>query len=103
MLRRSLLYSPVLFLAVCLLPGYIGAAKPVPPLGTLVIPARYDYAELFNEGLTQVKLQDKYGYLNTKGKVIIPLKYDLVQEFSEGFAAVQIGNKWGYITRGPLK
>lgn len=42
----------------------------------------------FNENLALVKINGKYGYINTSGQVAIPEKYDWAFHFTEGFAAV---------------
>jgi hypothetical protein len=45
----------------------------------LVIPAKYDYVNSFNEdGLAIVEIDDKKGVIDTTGKIVIPLKYETV-------------------------
>lgn len=50
----------------------------------------------FSEGLACVKLNEKYGFIDS-GKEVISLKYDNAWNFSEGLACVKTNNKWGYI------
>jgi len=45
----------------------------------------------FSNGMVQVKLGDKWGYLNTEGELVIEAKYDDASFFSQGFAIVKIG------------
>lgn len=40
---------------------------------------------------------DKYGYVNKKGKIVITPKFDKAWQFQDGLALVQWGKKWGYI------
>ena len=63
----------------------------------------YNQILSFSEGLATVKLDGKYGFINTKGKEVIPCKYDYAGEFSEGLAKVGLDGKDGYInTKGKL-
>ena len=76
--------------------------------GAVVIPAKYDFAEYFIEGLASVFLNGKWGYIDKSGKEVIPLKYDYVYYFSEGLAVVKLDGKCGYIDKSgkeviPLK
>ena len=49
-------------------------------------------------GLIQVTLNDKLGFINEKGEEIIPCKYDIARDFaSNGLAAVRVDGKFGYI------
>lgn len=58
----------------------------------------YDtHRENFSEGLAAVKKDDKWGFINTKGKMVIKAKYDKVESFSNGFAAVEINGYEGFI------
>ena len=61
---------------------------------------RYDKVWNFSEGLARVKLNDKRGFINTKGKEICELKYDSVSNFNNGFAAVNLNGKQGFINIG---
>ena len=67
--------------------------------GHVVIPAKYDDASSFREGLAAVKINNKYGFIDKTGTVVIPAKYEAVWSFSEGLAAVYIAGKWGYIDK----
>jgi RNA polymerase sigma factor (sigma-70 family) len=88
--------------------GYMNAA------GQLVIPAQFDSAGEFRNGLAAVekgarwekdregqirRLSGKFGYIDEKGKFVIEPKFDGAERFSEGFAAVRVGAKWGYADR----
>src|SRR6185503_10002846 len=41
----------------------------------IIIPAKYDTVNKFEYGLARVKLDNKWGYIDEKGKVIIPIKF----------------------------
>ncbi len=60
---------------------------------------QWDGAKDFSEGMAAVKLDGKWGYIDTEGRVIVEPKYDGANSFSEGLAAVQSGGKWGYIDK----
>ncbi len=44
--------------------------------GKIVIPAQYDGADEFREGLAFVSKNEKWGFINQQGEVVIPLQYD---------------------------
>ena len=67
--------------------------------GKLVIPAKYDDAYDFHEGLAEVRLGYKWGFIDKPGKMVIPNIYDDVGPFSEGLAPVYLDNKWGFIDK----
>lgn len=48
----------------------------------------------FSDGLVPVRVEDKWGYLNSKGKLVIQAKYDKVTEFNEGHAVALSGGKY---------
>ena len=60
---------------------------------------KYDYICDFNEyGVTIVKLNNKYGLINTNGEEIVSCKYDKIHSFNEhGIAKVKLNNKYGLI------
>ena len=61
--------------------------------------AKYDEIWNYEEGLAQVKHNDKWGFINKQGKEVIPLQYDDVSSFSEGLATVKLNGKWGVIDK----
>jgi WG containing repeat len=75
--------------------------------GALVIPATYDVADDFSEGLAAVMSQDKFGYIDTHGVLKIPFQFDQVHQFTNGLAAVKLccghepspNDQWGYIDK----
>ena len=76
--------------------------------GAVVIPAKYNFADSFSEGLARVVINGKWSYIDKSGKEVIQLKYDVVGDFSEGLAAVKLNGKCGYINKSgkeviPLK
>lgn len=47
--------------------------------------------EGFVNGLIDVRVGEKWGYINTNGKIAIPAKYDDVSEFNGGYAVAKTG------------
>ena len=56
---------------------------------------KYDRVGTFHSGLAEVRLNDKYGFVDKTGKEVVPLKYDYVDYFSKGLAPVQLNDQWG--------
>ncbi len=48
----------------------------------------------FKDGFAAVKLDDKWGFLNTEGKLAIPAKYDKVTLFDKGYTTAKVGEKF---------
>ena len=67
--------------------------------GEVVVPIKYDLIGGFREGLAQVGLKGKYGFVDTTGKEVVPLKYDSTGSFREGLAEVSLNGKSGKIDR----
>jgi WG containing repeat len=62
--------------------------------GNIVIPAQFERAEEFSEGLATVKIGEKYGCIDKTSKLVIPARFDYIYEFKNGVAEVEIdGNK----------
>ena len=61
---------------------------------------RYETAWNFHEGLATVKLDGKWGFINTEGTKVVPFKHDYCGSFSEGFYAVYLDRKYGFIGIG---
>lgn len=64
--------------------------------GILTIPAKYDDAQYFEEGLASVKMGDKWGFIDEHGSTKIPFKYDYAGLFVNGYASVGIGGSGQY-------
>ncbi len=70
--------------------------------GKIVVPAQYDHAGTFHDGLAKVAqdapgLPTKYGYINTKGELQIGYQYDSACNFHDGLAVVGNGDQYGFI------
>ena len=68
-----------------------------------MIPCKYDGSGSFSEGLAQIHLNDKYGFINKSGTKVIPCKYDLVYSFHDGRARVQLNGKYGYVNKSGVE
>jgi WG containing repeat len=69
----------------------------------IVIPPQFNDACWFSEGLAEVKVGDKWGFINSVGEMVTPPQFDYTFKFSEGLASVRIGHQWGAIdTSGNL-
>jgi hypothetical protein len=56
-------------------------------------------ASISSDGLIQVEINGKYGFVNLELKTIIEPQFEDVGNFSEGLAPAKINNKYGYIDR----
>ena len=65
----------------------------------VIIPAKYENADYFREGLAPVKLNGKWGFIDKSGMEVIPLKYQDAVDFNEGATAVKAADKWGFIDK----
>jgi hypothetical protein len=65
----------------------------------LVIPASFDRAKEFSQGLAAVCIDEKWGYINKTGRVVIKPIFDEAEKFSEGLATVALHDKTGCIDR----
>lgn len=65
--------------------------------GAQIIPATFDFALEFTEGLAPVVVGDKVGYIDRTGKIAIEPQFDAGDDFSEGLAAVAQAGKVGYV------
>jgi hypothetical protein len=67
--------------------------------GDIVIPATYDFAQYFTEGLCAVRQDNKWCYIDNKGKIVIPFQFDYALPFRRGYAKVQIKDKFFIIDK----
>lgn len=59
---------------------------------------KYEDADGFRGGeLAAIKLDGKWGFINSTGEVVIAPKYDEARSFFCGHAAVKVDGKWGFI------
>jgi hypothetical protein len=71
--------------------------------GSEICVPKYDIISPFICDLSLVKLNNKWGFINTNGEVVIELKYDNAWSFIDDFAKVGVNNKYGIINkRGEL-
>jgi hypothetical protein len=59
----------------------------------------YKKVKPFNTEITGVEIDNKWGFISSKGRLIIKPSYDDVGNFSQGLVAVKLNNKWGYINK----
>ncbi len=67
--------------------------------GRMVIPAQFDGAWDFHEGLAAVKIEWARGYIDKTGATVIVPQYQYAGPFEDGKALVQLDGRWGYITK----
>lgn len=67
--------------------------------GEIVIPAEFDMAGNFSEGLAPVSVYGRWGFIDKIGELVIPAEFDIAEPFSEGLAKVRLNGKWGYIDK----
>ena len=60
---------------------------------------KYDWVGIFYEGLACVKLNGKYGFVNTQDQIVVPIIYDYVGYFNEGLAGVKFKGIFGVISK----
>ena len=72
--------------------------------GEVAIPAKFEDANGFNDGLARVYRNGLYGYINTQGELVVDYQWASASNFSEGLAYVKSKeDRYGYIdTTGAL-
>ena len=55
--------------------------------------SKYDWVIDFCNGFAAVKLNNKFGFVNKKGKKITLIKYDDVWDFARGCAKVKLSGR----------
>jgi hypothetical protein len=86
----------------CLFPGVLHAwgLTTSADAGDFVVKPQYEpFFSRFSEGLTVVRKNEKYGFINKNDDFIIEPIFDSTYAFSEGLAAVKIENKYFYIDK----
>jgi hypothetical protein len=67
--------------------------------GQEIIPARFEQAMPFSEGMAAVSIDGLFGYIDHRGEVVISPQFDLAGDFYQGWAEVVVGRKAGIINR----
>ena len=65
----------------------------------VVIPAQFERAGNFEDGIAVVKKRGKYGSINKVGEVVVEFIYDHFSTFDGGVARVMVDGKWGLINK----
>ncbi len=65
--------------------------------GSLVLPATFEDARAFSEGLAPAKLDGKFGFIDSTGTFVLAPSYDYAWPFVEGLAMVKKGNRFAQI------
>lgn len=65
--------------------------------GEVLIPFRYEIANIFHEGIACVKLNGKYGFINMNNEVVVPFQYDYAGKVSDGMARVKKNGMWTFL------
>jgi hypothetical protein len=69
------------------------------PDAPVVIAFNFEEAKWFSEGLAAVRIQGRFGYIDTRGKLVIAPQYKAAGEFRGGYAEVKINGSSGIIDR----
>lgn len=68
--------------------------------GKKVVDIGFEDAEpFFEDTMTAVKINGKWGFINTEGEIVIEPQYDEARTFGNGLAAVKIDGGWGFINK----
>lgn len=63
------------------------------------IPKRFEGAMRFSDGLAAVRIDGRFGYIDTTGRVVIEPQYEAAGPFTGGFAEVRVDGRSGAIDR----
>jgi uncharacterized membrane protein len=64
-------------------------AKYLPGVELTIIPAQFDAADVFMQGLARVQKGNQWGYIDKTGKIVISPQFEEVHAFSEGLILVK--------------
>jgi hypothetical protein len=65
----------------------------------LELKQQYDDVWEIYDGLALVKLENKYGYIDSTGTLVIPLEYDDLKYFDGNYVYAQKNRKCGVINK----
>ena len=64
-----------------------------------IIPAKYDFANNYSDGLAVVRIAKYWGAIDATGNLIIPAKWEFLSSFKNGVAFVKSEGKCGLMSR----
>lgn len=67
--------------------------------GSVICSDWYDNISCYSNGLTKVKKNEKYGFINNAAQLVIPPLYDDCAVFSDSLMAVKKDGKWGLVNQ----
>ncbi len=79
--------------------GKFGLCRYVDKAGQEIIPARFERAMRFSEGLAAVRIDGRFGFIDRSGAVAIEPRFDLAGGFFQSLAEVMVGSSAGVIDR----
>ena len=65
--------------------------------GAALTPFKYIVIDNFKEGLAKVRVEEKYGFVDSKGQEVIPVKFQMAYPFEKGIAMIKENDLWGAI------
>lgn len=67
--------------------------------GKIVVPLKYENAEVFSSGLAKVGKPGDWSYIDKKGKQVLHFKYEQMGYYGDGLIAAASKGRWGYIDK----
>lgn len=69
--------------------------------GEILVDLDNNFQELYkmSDHYLGVKIEDKYGFVDTLGRLRIANRYDSITHFESNMAAIKLMGRWGYINR----
>jgi len=67
--------------------------------GKIIIEQKYEDANSFSDGLAAIKMNGKWGFINTLGEIVIEPQYEDCRNFNENLALVYINSKTVFIDK----
>jgi hypothetical protein len=63
------------------------------------IPLQFEVAEPFSEGLAAVRIEGRYGFIDTTGKIVIAPRFQAAGPFAGKYAEIRLDNASGIVNR----
>jgi hypothetical protein len=67
--------------------------------GIIILPAMFENADNFTEGVASVRFNKKWGYIDIYGNWVIQPGFERAEPFQNGVARVRYREKWGVIDK----